>query len=87
MALHLRAVMSFSILWKQSNNSITDLEREQDLLARSLGSSALPKISHVSLSLSLVQCGIGEDGLIALLVSALEIPSNMPYNMVETQLH
>jgi Ran GTPase-activating protein (RanGAP) involved in mRNA processing and transport len=60
---------------EQSSNSITDLDLQSNttgnegasLLARSLGNNALPNLTRLSFS----NCGIGDDGFIAL-VSALE---------------
>jgi Ran GTPase-activating protein (RanGAP) involved in mRNA processing and transport len=58
---------------EQSSKSITDLElrfntignRGASLLARSLGNNALPNLTR----LSLFQCGIGDDGFIALVLA------------------
>jgi Ran GTPase-activating protein (RanGAP) involved in mRNA processing and transport len=64
------------------NSHITDLDLRHNhignegasLLARSLGNNALPNFTRVSLC----QCGIGDDGLIAL-VSALEQNTSLLY--------
>jgi Ran GTPase-activating protein (RanGAP) involved in mRNA processing and transport len=67
---------------EQSNNCITDLDVQSNpignegasLLARSLGRNALPNLTSLSLS----YCGIGDDGIIAL-VSALEQNTTLLY--------
>jgi Ran GTPase-activating protein (RanGAP) involved in mRNA processing and transport len=67
--------VGLGVLLEESGHLITDLDLQRNpignegarLLARALGDNALPNLTRLSLS----QCGIGDDGFLAL-VSALE---------------